>query len=265
MYLAACVIVLAVTYFVNTATISVFYHRGLAHRGIRMKPWLEKAVIASGSWITGLDPKGWVCMHRLHHAHSDTKRDPHSPVHAGFMRLLLTQLASYERVLIGLSRREEAYTSIVRDLDFPVSWLNRKRVWYLPYLLHLVIGIAFGVIFGWWLLGACYFAGMMSHPIEGWMVNSFGHAVGGRNFDTDDNSRNNHFVAWFVQGEGFQNNHHQYPSSARFSYRWYEVDPGYAVCWVMDKLGIVEIHREKLMPRPPLGAVTLARPHPPQT
>jgi stearoyl-CoA desaturase (delta-9 desaturase) len=250
MYLAVCLAVVAVTYLVNTATITVFYHRGLAHRGLAMKPWVERAVILGGNWITGLDPKGWVCMHRLHHAHSDTKKDPHSPVHAGIFGLLYKQLRAYKRVLIGLACREERYLSVVHDLDFDVSWLNKRRLWYLPYLLHLAIGIAFGAVFGWWLLGACYFVGMMSHPVEGWLVNAFGHAIGGRNFDTDDNSRNNHLVAWLVVGEGFQNNHHRYPSSPRFSYRWYEIDPGYGVCWLLDKIGLVRIHRDKLMPRP---------------
>lgn len=249
-YIAICAAVFVVTYLVNTGTITIFYHRGWAHRAITMKPWLERGVLRWGSWLTGLDPKGWVCMHRLHHKHSDTEDDPHSPVHGGFFGILFGQLRSYERVLIGLARRDKKYTSMVADLDFDVSWLNKKRLWYLPYVVHLGIGLALGLAFGWWLLGAAYFLGMMSHPVEGWLVNAFGHAIGGRNFDTDDNSRNNLLVAWLVQGEGLQNNHHRYPSSAKFAFRWWEPDLGYTFCRLLAAFGMITIHREKLIPSP---------------
>jgi fatty-acid desaturase len=108
----------------------------------------------------------------------------------------------------------------------------------------VVLALAVG-----WLLGAAYFLGMMSHPVQGGLVNSLGHAWGGRNFDTPDNSRNNHPVAWLIFGEGFQNNHHRYPASARFSYRRHEVDLGYAACILLEKLGLVEIQRASLIPR----------------
>ena len=249
-YYLACLAVFFVAYLINTTIISVFYHRAWAHRAVTMKPWLERFLVVGGNWLTGIDPKGWVCMHRLHHAHSDEKADPHSPVQFGFFGLIFGQLKSYERILRGLAARDKKYTAVVSDLEFDISWLNRKRIWYLPYVLHFAIGLTLAAGFGWWLLGAGYFFGIMSHPVEGWMVNAFGHAVGGRNFDTPDNSRNNHLVAWLVQGEGFQNNHHQYPSSPKFSYRWYEVDPGWAVVWTLDKLGVVRIHHNKVLPKP---------------
>ena len=62
---------------------SIFYHRALAHRALILRPWLETWIAWSGVWITGIDPKGWVCMHRLHHAHSDGPLDPHIPVQVG--------------------------------------------------------------------------------------------------------------------------------------------------------------------------------------
>lgn len=79
---------------------------------------------------------------------------------------------------------------------------------------------------------------------------SLGHAVGGRNFETSDNSRNNHFAAWLIFGEGFQNNHHQYPASARFSFRRHEVDLGYFAARVLERLGVLHIRRATLIPRP---------------
>jgi stearoyl-CoA desaturase (delta-9 desaturase) len=249
MYLAACIAVFLVAYLINTTTITVLYHRGLAHRAVALSPFLERFVARWGNWLTGLDPKGWVCMHRLHHAHSDTPDDPHSPQHAGFFALLYKQLASYKRILVGIAREEPMYAGVVKDLQFDISWLNRKKVWWLPYATHLAIAIALGATVGWWLLGAAYFGGMMSHPIEGWIINAFGHAYGGRNFDTNDNSRNNHMAAWLIMGEGFQNNHHQYPSSAKFSYRWYEIDLGYAMCHLLELFGLLRINRDKLIPK----------------
>ena len=80
-------------------------------------------------------------------------------------------------------------------------------------------------------------------------INFLGHAYGSRNFDSDDDSRNNHFAAWLVLGEGFQNNHHRYPSSARFSYRRFEVDLGYGVCRTLQAFGVLEIVERTLMPR----------------
>lgn len=250
MYIGICVAVFLAAYLVNTTTITVFYHRGFAHRAIVMKPWLSRFVARYGNWLTGLDPKGWVCMHRLHHAHSDDVGDPHSPVQSGFFQLLGTQLRAYTKILIGLHRRQDPYRSTVADLDFDISWLNKKRMWWLPYVVHLTIGVAFGVVGGYWLLGAGYFFGIMSHPIEGWLVNSFGHAVGGRNFDTPDNSRNNNVIAWLIMGEGYQNNHHRYPSSAKFSYRWWEIDLGFAMCRLLELLGLIRIEEKKLIPAP---------------
>lgn len=241
MYLALCLLVFVATYVLNLIYITVFYHRGFTHEAVRLTPRLQAFVVATGGWVTGLDVKGWSCMHRLHHRYSDTPRDPHSPVHKGFFGIALAQLQSYKGVLRGLIRREAPYTAIVEDLKFDVSWQNKRGLWYLPYILHL--GIALGINWaagGGWLLGACYFFGMLSHPVQGWMVNSMGHALGYRNFKTQDNSRNNTLVAWLVAGEGYQNNHHRYPSSVKFSIKWWELDWGYGLCVILRKLGMID-------------------------
>jgi stearoyl-CoA desaturase (delta-9 desaturase) len=249
MYLAVCAIVFAAAYLLNILTITVGYHRSLAHKSVILHPMLRAALIRGGNWLTGLDPKAWVVMHRLHHEHSDTPRDPHSPVNVGIVGIGYEQLRSYKRVLVGLLKKDPAYTRYAKDLDFPVNPLIRARRWYLPYLVHGVVALALGVGVGW-LLAAAYFLGVMSHPVQGGLVNSLGHAVGGRNFATDDNSRNNHFVAWLIFGEGFQNNHHQYPGSAKFSYRRHEIDLGYVACVALEKVGLAEIKREHLIPSP---------------
>jgi stearoyl-CoA desaturase (delta-9 desaturase) len=250
MYLLACVAVFLLAYLINITAVSILYHRGLAHRSVALSPAMRRWVVRFGPWVTGLDPKGWVCMHRRHHAFSDTPDDPHSPVHLGVLGVLFGQLISYERTLVGLARRDPKYTVHVEDLDFPTHWLNRKRIWFVPYLLHLAVAIAIAVPTGLWALAVCYWLGMMSHPLQGWMINSFGHAFGGRNFDTDDNARNNALAAWLVFGEGYQNNHHAFPRSAKFSYLRTEVDMGYGICRILERFGLLEVAQDQLIPAP---------------
>ena len=257
MYIVVCAAVFAAAYLLNIITITVGYHRSLAHKSVELHPALKALIVHGGNWLTGLDPKAWVVMHRLHHEHSDTPLDPHSPVNVGILGVGREQLRSYKRVLIGLLKDNPKYTRYATDLDFPVGSLTRSGRWYLPYLTHAAVGLALGFGVGW-LLGAAYFFGMMSHPVQGGLVNSLGHAVGGRNFDTNDNSRNNHLAAWLIFGEGFQNNHHQYPGSATFSYHRHEIDLGYAACVALEKAGLVGIDRAHLIPRPPARARSVA-------
>ncbi len=248
MYSLVCLLVFLVAYLVNSTYMSVFYHRALCHGAVTLRPAFRRFVVASGNWVTSLDPKGWVCMHRLHHAHSDTAGDPHSPVEHGLLGVCRAQHKSYGRTLVGLHRGTQRYADLVKDLDFPVHWLNTKRLWLLPLTLHLTIAVLCGVVGGMWLLGAGYFFGLMCHPIQGWLVNSFGHARGPRNFETADNSRNNRWVSLLIVGEGLQNNHHAFPASAKFAYAPGEFDLGYHICRLCERLGLLTIERKMLIP-----------------
>jgi stearoyl-CoA desaturase (delta-9 desaturase) len=245
----ACIAVLAAGYSLNLVYITIFYHRAVTHRALELSPGMLRFVHVTGNWVTGLDLKAWVCMHRIHHANADRPGDPHSPANVGIVGVALAQLRSYERILVGLARRDPALTAVVDDLDFDVNWLNRRRLWYLPYLTHATVAVGVAVLSGVWPLGVVYFAGITSHPVQGWIVNSFGHAVGSRNFDTPDNSRNNHVAAWLIWGEGLQNNHHAYPGSPKFSYHWWEMDFGWLVARVLERVGVVRVNRRGLIPR----------------
>jgi stearoyl-CoA desaturase (Delta-9 desaturase) len=232
MYWFLCFIVFLVGYLINSFYITVLYHRGLAHGAVKLRPWVRNLVIYSGNWVTGLDPKAWACMHRRHHLYSDTPDDPHSPVYQGVMPLLYGQLKSYKKTLRGLITRQKSYVSFVQDLDFPVNALNRQGLWYVPYIVHALISLTVGLGMGYWALGIAYWFGIMSHPIQGWMVNALAHRFGYRNFATNDNSRNNTLVALLVWGEGYQNNHHHAPTSVKFAAKWWEIDLGYQMCKV---------------------------------
>ena len=235
-------LIFGAAYVVNMFYITVLYHRGLAHGAVSLKPWVRRLTVATGMWVTGIDPKAWACMHRMHHRYSDTENDPHSPWNpGGIFGVALSQLRSYEKALRALNKKAEPYESVVKDLDFPISWLNRKRVWYLPYIAHAVLGIGMSWALGSWWIGYAYWIGMLSHPVQGWLVNALAHRYGYRNFDTDDQSRNNTLVAWFVFGEGYQNNHHAHPESARFSSKASEFDAGYALVRIAKIFGVLEL------------------------
>ncbi len=241
LYLTACFVVFLAAYTLNMVYLSVFYHRALTHGAIKLHPALEWVVVHSGNWITGIDPKAWICMHRMHHEYSDTPLDPHTPSTHGIWRVLPMQLNSYNKTIVGLMANKGRYASKVSDLNFGVHWLNKRQLWYLPYVLHAVIAVAIGIYFHAWLLAAGYWIGMMSHPVQGWMVNALAHRFGYRNFATDDNSKNNSIVAWLVFGEGYQNNHHKSPASAKFSVRRSECDFGFGICVILSSLGLLKI------------------------
>lgn len=257
MYFVLCISVFVIAYLINIMMISVGYHRGLAHGAVDLRPRLKRFVILSGNWVTGLDPKAWCVMHRMHHEHSDTPQDPHSPVNVGLLGIALEQLKSYEAVIRGLRREDPVFMEHTQGLEFELNWLNRNRMWALPYVVHAGVGVALGLSVGW-LLGAAYFFGMMSHPFQGGLVNALGHAVGGRNFDTDDNSRNNLLAAFLIAGEGLQNNHHQFPRSAKFSYRRWEPDFGFSACLLFETMGVLSIDYDHLIPNPPVFVIPLA-------
>jgi stearoyl-CoA desaturase (delta-9 desaturase) len=236
-------------YAVHLGYITVFYHRALAHRSLTLHPTTLRFVLATGNWVTGLDPKAWACMHRMHHAFSDGPDDPHSPAQAGVLGVLLAQLRAYERTLYALLSGHPLYLRHVMDLDFPVHWLNRRGLWWLPYAAHAGAAVLIASLTRRGF-GVAYLLGLMSHPIEGWVINSLGHAFGPRNFDTPDNSRNPWLAALLIGGEGLQNNHHRHPGSARFAYRWWEPDAGFLLCRALEKLGALTIDRSRLLPRP---------------
>jgi stearoyl-CoA desaturase (Delta-9 desaturase) len=256
MYLSSCLLVLVLAYLLNIVVISVGYHRALAHDALALHPRLKRLLVLLGPWITGLDPKAWVVMHRMHHAYSDTEADPHSPQNVGIMGIMIEQLKSYEKVAIGLIKEKPEVVKFARNLDFELHSLTRKNLWYLPYVIHGTFALLLGALGGFWLFALCFFFGMMSHPIQGGLVNAFGHAVGSRNFESDDESRNNWLVALFVAGEGLQNNHHRFPQSAKFSYHSWEPDFGFTVCLILESVGLGTIDRRQLIPAPPVLSIT---------
>jgi stearoyl-CoA desaturase (delta-9 desaturase) len=116
----------------------------------------------------------------------------------------------------------------------------------LSYLVHFLIAVVMGHLLNSYLVSFAYFSRIMGHPVQGRAVNALAHKYGCRNFELEDNSRNNLWVGLLVFGEGLQNNHHAFPRAAKFSHRFPEIDLGYLLCLVGEKLGLIRIARESV-------------------
>lgn len=226
-------------YLLNMFYVTVFYHRGLAHNAIEMKPAVKRFIFKTGIWVTGIDPKTWIAMHRRHHEHSDTKNDPHSPVNCkNPLDMFMVQYKSYARMMVRLIKKDPQASATVEDIGFDVHPIMVKGLWYLPYMIHLLVGILIGILIHP-IIGIAYWVGITSHPVQGWMVNYYGHHSGYQTFPLEDNSRNNIFVGLLTMGEGLQNNHHKYPHSAKFSILPKEIDLGYYMCTTARAIRII--------------------------
>jgi stearoyl-CoA desaturase (delta-9 desaturase) len=198
--------------------ITAGFHRGLTHRSFRTGRVVQFLLAAAGCTALQKGPLWWAAHHRLHHSHSDRAGDPHSPVLDGFWHGHIGWL--FTRDMRHPDRR------LVRDLaKFPeLVWLD--RLWLLPGLL-LAVGCYLaagwpGVVWGYCLSVVAVFQVTFA-------VNSIGHRWGRQRFATTEGSRNNLVLGYLAMGDGWHNNHHRVPASARHGLAWYEFDMTYRV------------------------------------
>jgi stearoyl-CoA desaturase (delta-9 desaturase) len=197
---------------------TLYLHRSLAHRSVRLAPGVQGACRVLIWMLVGIRPRQWVAVHRKHHAFTDTPRDPHSPLVLGFTRVLLANAFLYRKE----ARNPATTARYARDLPED-RW---DRVLFNHALLGL--GLGFGLLvllIGWQLAliaagvhAACYLLG-------GGAINAVGHRWGRR--PHDNMATNNQWLAWLVVGEGLHNNHHAAATSSRFSLARGEVDPAW--------------------------------------
>jgi len=188
------------------------YHRYFAHRSYRVNRPLQFGLALLGTTAAQKGPLWWAAHHRAHHRYSDTEKDVHSPQkgfwwsHVGW---------------ILCNRYKEADLGLVRDLTaFPeLRFLERYNA-VAPWVLGgvaLVIGGWSGLVFG-------FFGSTVLLWHATFTINSLSHTFGTRRYATGDTSRNNVVLAVLTLGEGWHNNHHHYPASARQGFYWWEID-----------------------------------------
>jgi len=260
-------------YVFGAAGINLCYHRLLSHRSFCCPLWLEHTFAVIAVCCLQDTPARWVATHRLHHHRSDDRADPHSPLvslfwsYIGWLFIENTDL-----------RRAIAYDRYARDIirDRFYRWIERAVVWItlaqsvVYFAAGVLIDLALGgtiheaVRFGasLWLWGVIIRTVLVWHVT--WCGNSFPHVFGYRNYQTNDNSRNNALVAIITSGEGWHNNHHAEPNSASNQRHWWEIDLTYLLLRLLVLLGLawdVQLPKQPPLPRgtddrlPPLSSI----------
>ena len=218
-------------------SVTLYLHRCQAHRGVDFHPALAH-FFRFWSWLsTGMVTKEWVAIHRKHHAKCETKDDPHSPKIFGISTVLLKGVDLYRVASL------DGATMDKYGLGTPNDWLERKlyaaHEFWGPTLMF-IINIA---LFGVW--GVAISALQMVW-IPFWaagVVNGLGHWWGYRNFETADMSTNLTPWGFFIGGEELHNNHHAFPSSAKFALCKFEFDIGWALIRGCETLGLAKVLR----------------------
>jgi fatty-acid desaturase len=234
-------LVMAILYvFAINVGIGMCYHRLLTHRGYRVPRWLEYAMTVCATLALEGGPMFWVATHRVHHQLSDQEGDPHTPregawwAHTGwilFGEAMHAQTALLSRYAPDLSR------------DRFYVWLSKWH--WLPISISGVLLFVLGWVFGGPVNGIAMvlWGGFLRVTLglhATWLVNSATHLWGSRRFETRDQSRNSWWVALLTGGEGWHNNHHAHPVSARHGLTWYEIDPNFWGIWLLAKLGLAK-------------------------
>ena len=203
--------------------IGMCYHRLLTHRGYKTYKWVEYFLTICATLALEGGPFFWVATHRVHHKHSDKAGDPHSPREGGFW-------AHAGWIITGRTLHNNAaellpYIPDLRKDKFH-TWISKWH-WVPITVLGVILYAAGGLPLMLW--------GIFLRTVVGlhctWLVNSATHLWGKRRFATTDTSRNSFWVAMLTFGEGWHNNHHARPQSARHGLAWYEFDVNwYGIC-----------------------------------
>ncbi len=257
--LAVCILGI---FFFGIMGINVGYHRLLTHRGFTCPRWLERTLAILGCCSGQDSPAFWVAVHRRHHQHADELPDPHSPLRGffwGHVGWLLTKGAD-----LGRHPLIDRYAKDLKRDPFH-AWLVKSDHWIFIAILSWLLfftggfgiaasqgaGVMEAVQFGLSLFiwGAVVRTLLVLHTT--WSVNSVAHLWGYRNYATPDDSRNNWLVGILANGEGWHNNHHADPRSARHGHKWWELDLSWLVIRLMMTLGLAS---NVALPSPGLAA-----------
>ncbi len=215
--------------------ISLGYHRLHTHRSyVTVKP-LEYFFALCGTLTLEGGPISWVATHRVHHQNSDRPGDPHSPREGGWWSHMGWLL--WGDTMHNNTRVMGKYAPDLAKDRFYI-WLNNYH-----WIPSVVLAAGLYAIGGLPLLLWGGFFRIVFGLHATWLVNSATHMWGGRRFNTRDDSRNNWWVALMTFGEGWHNNHHAHPTSARHGLAWYEFDPSWILLKVMRFVGLAKAVR----------------------
>jgi stearoyl-CoA desaturase (Delta-9 desaturase) len=217
--------------------VTLYLHRDATHRSLDLHPALRH-IFRFWLWMSsGIVTREWVAVHRKHHARCETKDDPHSPVVHGLKKVLLEGAELYQVA----ARDPEVVEKFGRGT--PNDWMERN-----VYLRHRNFGILAMVIIDLVLFGVpgiiIIAAQMLANPLmAAGVINGIGHYYGYRNFECPDAARNVMPWGFLVAGEELHNNHHAFPSSAKFSVQRWEFDIGWLYIRIFQAFGLAKVIR----------------------
>jgi fatty-acid desaturase len=211
--------------------ISMGYHRLHTHRGFKTYKWFDYFLAVCGTLTLEGGPIFWVATHRLHHQYSDQPEDPHTPRVSGFW-------AHLGWIIFGEAQHDDTARLARYAPDLSKDPFYR---WLSGYHWVPLTVLGFGLLAwgGWGLVCWAIFLRVVVGLHATWMINSATHMFGNRRFETDDDSRNVWWVALLTFGEGWHNNHHAHPVSARHGMAWYEFDWTWLSLRMLKAVGLV--------------------------
>ena len=216
-----------IMYVVTVFGVTLGLHRMASHKSFKSPRWFARILMTMGALAAQGGPIEWVGLHRHHHLYSDQEVDHHDSMR-GFW------WSHFEWMIHGVPAMKHIDT-LTKDLqkDPYYRWLEEYFL-----LTQIPLGAILFLVGGWGMV-------LWGIPLRmavvynvTWLVNSATHTWGYRSYDTEDNSRNNWWVALLSFGEGWHNNHHAIQSRARHGLRWYEVDVTYYTIWILEKFGL---------------------------
>ena len=177
-------------------------------------------------------------MHRMHHAYTDTEKDPHSPLYdKNFFSMMWRTKNNYMDILTGKYQVEEKFSKNVPEWKWFDTWGNStlsRLLWIAFYVLLYVI---FAPSAWWFLLIPIH---VVMGPLHGVIINWFAHKYGKTNFETNNTSKNLFKVDLLMLGEGYHNNHHAFPSRVNFAANKGEFDFCFPVIMLLSRLKIIK-------------------------
>ncbi|MBX3708349.1 MAG: acyl-CoA desaturase [Gammaproteobacteria bacterium] len=230
-----------ILYVVRVFFIGAFYHRYFSHKTYQTNRfWQFIFALMAGSCVQR-GPLWWAAHHRQHHMCSDEPIDAHSPVQHGFWWSHMGWFMSKKHYYYNPERVKDLlrYPELVflDQYDILMPTVLFVSLFVAGALLHAYapqLGTSAGQMVVW---GFCLSTVALFHTTV--TINSLSHVIGKKRFATKDNSRNNLFLALLTLGEGWHNNHHHYPATARQGFMWWEIDVTYYLLKLFEKIGII--------------------------
>lgn len=226
-------------------------HRYAAHGAFSMSKFWERffylaAYITQGS--SYVSPRVYAIMHRMHHAYTDTDKDPHSPK---FEKNIFSMMWNLRKLTVRIYKgKQEIDPRFSKNLpDWPLLDKLAHTDWSrLGWIcLYVLIYVLFAPS-GWWFLLLPVHILMV--PLQGVIINWFAHKYGSVNFRMKNTSTNLFKVDVLMMGEAYHNNHHKNPSATNFGFRWHELDPTYIIIRILNWLQVIRIHKPLMKPVP---------------